>query len=236
MFLVATCPACDAPGPGPCARCRSGLRPIGPIDPMPRGLDWCVAAFAYDGVGRRLVTSFKYGNQRCALPWMAAVLVAMVERGPGSSHPDLVVTWVPATPTHRRARGFDQAALLARAMARRLDRPCRPLLARSPGPSQTGRGRLGRLEGPGLRARGRVPPAVLVVDDVLTTGASMSAAADALHAGGASVIGGSVLALTERFRTWAAPWDGSADHRPAEPPGGMLKSGPVGAEELDTSV
>jgi predicted amidophosphoribosyltransferase len=97
-----------------------------------------------------------------------------------------VVTWLPTSAARRRDRGFDQSALLARAVARRLRRPCRPLLRRQPGPPQTGRDRRARLTGPRLTARAAIAGTVLVVDDVVTTGASATAAAIALRAAGAS--------------------------------------------------
>ncbi|HEX8771251.1 MAG TPA: phosphoribosyltransferase family protein, partial [Acidimicrobiales bacterium] len=96
------------------------------------------------------------------------------------------MTWAPTTGARRRERGFDQAELLARAVARRLGLPCRRLLRRRPGPAQTGRDREGRQSGPAFTTRRVTGPArVLLVDDIVTTGATVSAAARALRAAGA---------------------------------------------------
>ena len=78
--------------------------------------------------------------------------------------------------------------MLARAVAWRLGVPCRRLLRRTDGPPQTGRTRAERLEGPAFVARRRVKGAVLLVDDVVTTGATLRAADAALRAAGAETV------------------------------------------------
>jgi predicted amidophosphoribosyltransferase len=114
------------------------------------------------------------------LPALADAVAALVDRATVD-----VVTWVPTSAARRRERGFDQARLLARAVARRLRLPCRALLVRAPGPPQTGRSARARMEGPAFSATGHAPRRVLVIDDVITTGATVVAAAGALRAGGA---------------------------------------------------
>lgn len=137
-----------------------------------------MALLAYDDVGRDLVARLKYRNARSSLRWLSLLMAALVR----AMHVD-VVTWVPTTSARRRDRGFDQAQLLARAVARELHVPCRRLLVRAPGPPQTGRSLADRRVGPALRAPPcrRVPEHVLLVDDVITTGTSVSTAARALR-------------------------------------------------------
>ncbi|MCB1016792.1 MAG: ribosome-associated translation inhibitor RaiA [Acidimicrobiales bacterium] len=125
------------------------------------------------------MTRLKYRNARDAVPWLAAGMAARVDADAVD-----VVTWVPTTARRRRDRGFDQAEVLARAVARRLRRPCRRLLRRAAGAPQTGRRRVERFADPGLRCVGRPPPKVLVVDDVATTGATLAWVATTLRGAG----------------------------------------------------
>ena len=181
---------CGRPGAAPCAECASQLKPA-PDLPTPDGLDDLVAPLGYTGVGRELVARLKYRNARAVLPAVADAIAALVD--PTTVD---VVTWAPTTAARRRQRGFDQARLLARAVARRLHRPCRSLLTRQPGPPQTGRPKRDRLAGPTFMVMRRPPSRVLLVDDVVTTGATMIAAARALKMSGAVVVKGAAAART----------------------------------------
>jgi predicted amidophosphoribosyltransferase len=139
---------------------------------------------AYGGAGRELVARLKYRNARASVGYLARGMAALVVRGEVD-----VVTWAPTTPARLRARGFDQARLLARGVARRLALPCRPLLRRLPGPGQTGRDAAARYAGPEFAPRRSLRGArVLLVDDVVTTGATVSAAARALRSAGAGEV------------------------------------------------
>ena len=145
------------------------------------------AAVPFTGRARDVVLGLKYRNRRRVGRHLAGLVVnQIVERG---DHRRIdVVTWAPTSSARRRERGFDQGELLARHIGAQLGLPTRRLLDRTSasGP-QTGRTRRERLAGSLFRAR---PDArgqrVLVVDDVVTTGATMTHAASALEAMGAA--------------------------------------------------
>jgi len=193
LVFPATCPGCGVAAEPVCGRCAATLVPA-PDSPPPFGVDEWAAAFVYGGVARELVARLKYRNARAALAWLALATAG------AAATLDLrgaVVTWVPTTPDRRRGRGFDHAELLARATAPRLGLVVADLLRRSPGPPQTGRARSERRHG--LRydpRRRRMPVSILLVDDVSTTGASLTAAATALRGNGARYVRAVTIART----------------------------------------
>lgn len=194
MFLPTSCPVCGAQGPAPCAGCAGELRPA-PALPAPPGLDSCAALLTYAGAGRELVARLKYRNARGSVPFLARGMAAIVPYDVD------LVTWAPTTPARRRRRGFDQARLLARAVARQRGVPCRPLLRRRPGPAQTGRDAVARHAGPGFAGvRGAQGRRVLLVDDVVTTGATVAAASRALREAGATEVHAVAAARTPPSR------------------------------------
>lgn len=182
--------------------CGRGSGPLCPacehdVDPPPttavRGVGRAVVLFAYEGTGARVVQALKFRDGRRLVAPLADRLCAALPEGWAD---ESTLSWVPTSAARRRARGFDQAELLARAVARRLAGECRPTLRRIPGPAQTGQDRAHRERNVHFRPHARLPRRVLLIDDVCTTGATARAAVVALHSGGVDQVRFAAVART----------------------------------------
>ncbi|MDY7102875.1 MAG: phosphoribosyltransferase family protein [Actinomycetota bacterium] len=190
MLLPTRCPLCRRQGPAPCRSCAADLRPA-PVAEPPPGLDACACLLDYHGGGSAVVASLKFAGQHALVSWLAPRLAALV----GGLDVD-VVTWAPTSAPRRRARGFDQAELLATAVGRGLGVGAVCRLRRVDPGGQAGRARAERLDAVRFAAWGVAGARVVVVDDVVTTGATMSAASRALREAGARSVVGLVAART----------------------------------------
>lgn len=203
MLFQTRCAGCGAAGAALCRTCRFALVSRHPSARATAGVGGqeVLAATTFTGRVRDVLLGFKYANRRAVARHLAGLLVNRLAAAGVVGGID-VVTWAPTSTRRRRERGFDQAELVARHVARQLGRPCRRLLERAPGVGpQTGQDRWARLQGPGFRAHPRVPPSgILVVDDVVTTGATLRAAVAALTAAGARSVVPAAIAATPAAR------------------------------------
>jgi ComF family protein len=178
-----------------CRACRRSLRFLSGAPALLCGLAvW--APVAYDGPARELVKALKFHSAVRIADEMAALVVA-------NAPPRWLTATLVPVPLHRarrRARPFNQAELLARAISARAARlPVYDCLTRTGAHQpQVGRGRAARLQGPAgdIHARRPVPRNALLVDDVVTTGATLAACAAALRAAGADRVAAVAFART----------------------------------------
>ncbi|MGZ5333273.1 MAG: ComF family protein [Solirubrobacterales bacterium] len=173
---------CD-PRKSACPGCASELARARPLSgPGPAGIDLVVAAGAHEGTVRALATALKFGG-RLPLARRAAALIR------AAAAPEILrggLVPVPPDPVRFRVRGFDPAEEIAASLALITGLRLERCLARSAGRRQVGRPRRERLGSPPKVSAWRTPPrAVVLVDDVWTTGATLAACAAALRGAGA---------------------------------------------------
>jgi ComF family protein len=216
--LPADCWLCGGPLPwrqsgSVCVPCWRRLPWAPRLAARPGALSGVVTAASYEGPFRRLVHGLKFeGMDYLGAPLgqgMALRLGGMLDRLGPFDH----VVPVPLHFTRRLRRGYNQAERLARPLAVALALPLATSVLRRlrAGPRQTALRRRERLRSLGgcFRARPLTPtdvpgrgggPRVLLVDDVVTTGATLEACARALAAAGAADIVGCALARTPRAK------------------------------------
>jgi len=183
LVAKSVCAGCGAGGAMLCPRCQATLLAAPPL-PSVEGSSSAVAVWQYAGAARTLVLDLKLSGRRAAAAPMAAALARSILRVGTSAE---VVTWVPGRRRDTSARGYNHAELLGRAVAEALGLDARALLRRrGHRPDQAGLSgaeRRRNIEGAfGALLSGG---AILLVDDLVTTGATASACTMALRRAGA---------------------------------------------------
>ena len=194
------CPLCGDPIPGRSLEdwlCPACAR-------RPPAFDGLIAAWSYRPPIDEVVRRLKYGRLEFLAEDLAAGVAAAIDEGRGSYD---YVTPVPLHWRRRLERGYDQAALIAAGVARRSGLPHRSTLVRvRPTPPQAARSAVERRANVtgAFRCRSRSAAVVggariLLVDDVVTTGATLDAASRALKNAGASRVIALVAAVVPRI-------------------------------------
>jgi ComF family protein len=192
------CSALSRRGDPLCARCRASLHRLAPDPVLMCGVRvW--APLAYSGPARDLVRALKF---RGAIGLADAMAAQIVANAPPALLVNRAIVPVPLHPRRLRSRGYNQAVAIAEAVGRRAQLAVADCLVRSgPSVTQIGRNRTERAAGPAgrieVRASAEAPPArALLVDDVVTTGATLGACRDALVAAGVREVAAVCFART----------------------------------------
>lgn len=173
-----------------CMSCRGELVECPPLD-APPPLARLSAGCLYEGVARALVLGLKLGGLRMRAGPLAEAMCRSAWRDAASGD---VVTWVPGNVPEARRRGYDHAEVLARLVAARFGLPVSRLLAAATTKAdQTALSGAQRRDNPkGAFVARTVHGRVVLVDDVMTTGATICTCAGALLAEGAAEVEGLV--------------------------------------------
>jgi predicted amidophosphoribosyltransferase len=217
LLLGAKCHGCGQPWWGICPHCRQQLASRCPFFttpiPCPTGFPVTVTSSTYDPILRRVISAHKE-RQAFALTRVLAERLALSVHGllankvyttrPSSA---IVLVPIPSGASTVRRRGFDATAAMARLAARRL-RIRYPVTVRSAltqarrVADQAGLGATARQENlaGAFRLRKPISALAVIVDDLVTTGSSLTEAARALRAAGIIVLGAATVAATVRVR------------------------------------
>jgi ComF family protein len=206
LLLPPACAGCGRPGALLCGPCRSRLRSPSSggdrfLAPDPgvvvgEALLVGLAAFAYGGPMRRALAALKYGGVSRLAPILAELAQPHLAQLLAVTGPPTLVP-VPVHPERLRERGYNQAALLARGLGARLGPPVVECLVRQrPTTKQHRLNRAARLRN--LRhafvIAGRIPQTAILVDDIITTTATLEACASVLREAGCSAVYGFAIA------------------------------------------
>ena len=214
LVLGRRCLGCDRSGRPLCSGCLAAMRGLARRVPAPESLPPVVAAIAYDALGRRAI--LEYTERGCrSLATLLGVLLADAVQVHARRLGSVSVTMVPV-PSHRHAaRGFDALGAVVAASRRELERRGvvvvvrRPLRSAAPYRPLKGLGRAARREQVAgafrpvaHRAGPHVVGPLILVDDVITSGATAGEAVRCLRAVGLRVDGVAAIAAVSRD-TWA---------------------------------
>lgn len=188
-----------------CTACREKLSKQSVKVRKGEFFELCVAPFSYEGLVRESMLRYKFGGLQVYCHAYGRLLAPVILRELGDSY-DLI-SWAPLSRDRLRRRGYDQARLLAKAVGRELRQPVVPLLKkRRRIKAQSGITRIeerrANISGAySMRKHAHVAgKRVLLIDDICTTGSTLSECSRMLRLGGAQDVVCATLAATPQKR------------------------------------
>lgn len=186
-----------------CQECRLEAPEYGKGKTTPQFLDSFTAVWYYEGNVRKSLLRYKFGGARSYASGYGRLLaMRILEQDPKGFE---ALTWVPTHPLRQLRRGYDQVALLAKAVGRELEiKPVALLKKVRHNPAQSGihdaARRRANVQGayrllPGKSVAGQK---ILLLDDILTTGATAGEAARVLKAAGAKEVHCAAIAAARK--------------------------------------
>lgn len=205
LFYPSRCAFCGRlvkSGEGMCRDCGGKLPYTGAVNAVQYfpGVSRCVSPLYYEGAVREALLRYKFGGAASYSRVFGKIMAKCIDEMQFSCD---IITWIPLSGRRLRKRGYNQAQLLAERAAAELSLPCVPMLVKlRNNPAQSGiddyKQRRRNVAGVYDVREPMLPEGkhILLVDDIVTTGATLSEAASVLRKAGAA----EVTALTAARR------------------------------------
>lgn len=190
LDLWRACPSCGSPlGHTQCCECNPVILSTFGLQELP--YTTCRSAVLFEENGARIATYYKDRGERRMAPLMASLMSSYLPTMWPESKP-AAITFIPATAAALRKRGFDHAHVLAKHLTALTGLPCLEIFERPASKDQRTLSRKERSSNMDnrftLKEAVDLPSALLLIDDVYTTGATMLSASKALKDQGVFVV------------------------------------------------
>ncbi len=207
VFYPRKCPYCSKPlkyDMTECLVCRTEFPKVPRIEALPTG-EICIAPFTYNGAIRKAICDYKFRGKKFNAYSLAGAVAASIRNVYYKDMGFEIITCVPMSKDRKYERGFNQSELIARYTAEQLDKPFENLLYRDSGAALqhemtyteriSGNDRTFHIISP-EKVRGRK---LLVIDDIMTTGMTLSRCSTVLKEYGAERVFCASVAISKEY-------------------------------------